>query len=146
MAEQKLDRRNLIKKGALAAGAAWAAPAVLSTAAGAQNRTCYFVKRDAGTSNCNGSDPSGRCASPSVSTTSGCGESSLLSFTVGTESASASVAAGCQIIEMQVKAGTACNIVPASGTSATVTRANSPDGKEISHVNVVWCCSNGSTI
>lgn len=146
MAEMKmanLDRRDLIKKGAIATGAAWAAPMVFSTVAGAQSQTCYFVKRDAGTGNCNGSDPSGSCP-PVAGTISGCG-TTLFTLSVTEEGASATVADGCTLTHIQVKAGNACNSIAASGQSASVTRSDAPDGKEISHVNIAFCCADGST-
>ncbi len=150
---QTIDRRSIIKKGAFVAGAAWAAPTVLTRAAGAQTQTCYFAKMDAGNSlagnpgNCASSDPSnGACPPPGFATSSGCTSGKLLSFSVTTESATATVATGCNITQMQVKAGTDCNATAASGTTATVTRAaNSPAGKEISHVSVVFCCDAASS-
>lgn len=147
----KIDRRSMIKKTAVGVGVAWTAPMVLSSAASgtANTETCYFVKRDAGTDNCNGTDPSNGACTEIITTSDGCGVASLLAFTVSVSTASATVSKPCYIKEMQVKAGMDCNRVTYSGTDtlvATVTTADSPDNRDISHVSVVWCCPTSGTL
>ena len=141
-----LDRRSLIKKAALAGGAVWVAPIVLSSRAGAAQHVCYFVKLDAGWTACTGHDPSNGACVDTFNTQSGCGDPRL-AFAVTTEGATATVTGRCVIEEMQVKAGTNCNPVNFNSvTNASVTRADSPDGKGISHVSVIYCCPEAGSL
>ena len=48
---------------------------------------------------------------------------------------------------MQVKAETDCNAVSFNSvTNASVTLADSPDGKDISHVSVIYCCAEAGSL
>ena len=144
-----LDRRSLIKKAALAGGAAWVAPVVLSSRAGASTQTCYFVKISQATGNCSGqATPSGAC-SDRRDTENGCGDTRLTMSDVTPEGASATVVSPCRILEMWVASRDECNLVDFSGgsvTDASVTRADSPGGDKISSVAVVFCCPDRGSV
>lgn len=139
-----LDRRALIKKAGLAAGAVWVAPAVLTTAAGAQTQTCYFAKIHPGVAGCTANDPT--CPAPAFATQSACGHPTLLTFSVSTTSVTATVAPGCDLKEIHIKAGNVnsgggCTVHPVSGSTATL---DPTLAHNISHANVVYCCTDTS--
>lgn len=143
-----MDRRELIKKGAIATGAVWAAPLVLTSTAGAAT-TCYFAKinrtepgvyyfADGGCGIADGDYP-----------TPPAGVS--YSITVMEDYAEASVPAPCYIQTFQLRTGgpggaVNCRTPVAGGPSTHYMRLDNPVTNAISHANLVFCCEDSGSI
>jgi hypothetical protein len=145
------SRRRIIQRGAVAAGAAWVAPTILSmSTAGALTTTCYGFKLDSActctgqTSDgvaCDGSFAAavtangaiGACPPAGVITAlSGCGDDGSIT-----------VRSGCSIAFLQIKPGGPdqpdCVTFCDGCGSQTVSWTN-PVRFGISHINVIVCC------
>lgn len=144
---ESIDRRALLKKSALATGAVWVTPMVLTSSAGAANETCHVVKHDTGTSSSGTATATNNPDSClSVSNVSGGGSASVAYSNPkdGNEwlTATVTVPAGCQIRQIALKAGGgggnsgAVCIAGNNGQSQSVTSAS----QGISHVTVFYCC------
>jgi hypothetical protein len=143
------SRRTLIKRGAVAAGAAWVAPTILSmNTAGAQTRTCYAFKLSAGcTCAAATADPScgggfaaavgangaiGACPPAGVVTAvSGCNDDGCIT-----------VRSGCtiQYLEMQPGGPSTPCVTFCNGCGSQTVCWTNPVTQGVSHLNVVICC------
>ena len=149
-----LDRRALIKKAAVAAGAVWVAPVVLSSRAGAQTQTCFYQMRpvDPGEP-CLGTPPidDDDCHSvpgldPGLDILDGCDHPGL-DIGVSPESVRVTSTDGCLIYGLHIETEVSCHVVvvPTPVTSVTVTEDSLGEG-DIVKIGVAFCCPDGGSI
>jgi hypothetical protein len=159
----RLTRRQLIQRGAIAAGAAWVAPTVLSmNPAGAQASTCYSFKLTGSGCSCTGEtgDPScGADVSPAGQTfeaaiaatgaSAACPPAgTITSLSSCDDDGSITVRSGCTVEFLQVKRGGQPGPTPPTCTTqcyqcgATTVNWTNPVANAISHLNVIICCTS----
>ena len=145
------DRRSLIKKAALAGGAAWVAPVVLSSRAGAafQITVCYYQNRETVPSSQNPcwGDPSDvdACDHDLIAPyyADGCDHPEI-TMVLDPESGSISTDGVCLIREVHVQTEKACQLLTFDPTNTVTFTKKDVGGEDMIEVGVVFCCTGGS--
>lgn len=144
----EIDRRALIKKAAVGAGVAWAAPAVLASSAGAITvETCYLGKFDTGVGSGTASAGGDNVCSFGAAT-GGAGTASVAYSNPKPGepnenlTATVTVPQGCEIRGIALKAGPDHQCF--AGNNSTQQSVTVTGNQAISHTDVYYCCPTGS--
>jgi hypothetical protein len=143
------SRRTLIKRGAVAAGAAWVAPTILSmNTAGAQTRTCYAFKLNS-SCGCTPATSDGSCgpglanAVAANGAIGACPPAGVVTAVSGcNDDGCITVRSGCtiQYLEMQPGGPSTPCVTFCNGCGSQTVCWTNPVTQGVSHLNVVICC------